>query len=204
MMPRPINAKATYGAGDDLPSRDFTTPAKTNNGARSSAVPSGKSSIGPSTQKGNAPPKVSGKLSVTKHQRQWHNKLVASGKKISTSDNGKEERTISAQERKQISIKLEKQRVSVKHCSHVLSVLAKNSSGPEFWLREEYKKIRESMEVYGVSTVICICESDPVDKINPEMVREYCYFATTNVSKMSNSWKRNMLYWWHMTNTYNI
>ena len=58
--------------------------------------------------------------------------------------------------------------------------------------------------VYGVSTVICICESDPVDKINLEMVCEYCYFATTDVSKMSTSWKRNMLYWWYMTNTYNI
>ena len=29
----------------------------------------------------------------------------------------------------------------------MLSVLTKNSSGPEFWLREEYKKIRESMKV---------------------------------------------------------
>ena len=36
------------------------------------------------------------------------------------------------------------------------------------------------------------------------MVREYCYFATAEVSKMSNSWKRNMLYWWYMTNIYNI
>ena len=36
------------------------------------------------------------------------------------------------------------------------------------------------------------------------MVQEYCYFATTEVSKMSNSWKQNMLYWWYMTNTYNI
>jgi hypothetical protein len=415
-MPRPVNAKAPDGPGDDLPS-DFITPAKTSNAARSSAVHSGNSSIGISTQKGNAPPKVSGKLSVTKYRRQRHNQLASSGKKISASDNGKEERTISAQEKKQIAIKLEKQRVSVEHCSHVLSVLTKNTSGPEFWLREEYKKIRESMEVlrsnpkafppvvgdqlpdgsiftgadiesytkmpalstkyiasiaafaelnfeelpvlqvvsskmntelsttlkkktsihfthlrlrdgsndvitgrlsmhishegnklsdgdiirlnrftpitytpsghdnpqrspaiiihtyakvgyasvphilneplrcpdrsmsdqieavltdaavgeiyfedddgdkesewepsmevtclpsnrfcsvYGVSTVICICDSDPVDKINLEMVREYCYFATTDVAKMSNSWKRNMLYWWYMTNTYNI
>jgi len=58
--------------------------------------------------------------------------------------------------------------------------------------------------VYGVSTVLCLCKTDPVENINLEMVREYCYFATTEVSKMSNSWKRNMLYWWYMTNTYNI
>ena len=58
--------------------------------------------------------------------------------------------------------------------------------------------------VYGVSTVLCLCDTDPVQNINLEMVREYCYFATTEVSKMSNSWKRNMLYWWYMTNTYNI
>jgi len=58
--------------------------------------------------------------------------------------------------------------------------------------------------VYGVSTVVCICKTDPVHKMNIAMVRQYCYFATTEVSKMSNSWKRNMLYWWYMTNTYNI
>ena len=53
---------------------------------------------------------------------------------------------------------------------------------------------------YGVSTVVCVCESDPVNKVNLEMVRQYCYFATTDVSKMTNSWKRNMLFWWCMTN----
>ena len=58
--------------------------------------------------------------------------------------------------------------------------------------------------VYGVSTVICLCKTDHVHKINLEMVRKYCYFATTEVSKMSNSWKRNMLYWWYIANTYNI
>ena len=58
--------------------------------------------------------------------------------------------------------------------------------------------------LYGVSTVVCICESDPVNKIDLEVVREFCWFATTDVSKMSNSWKRNMLFWHYMTNTYNI
>ena len=37
---------------------------------------------------------------------------------------------------------------------------------------------------YGVSTVICVCETDPVNKINLETVRQYCYSATTDVSKM--------------------
>ena len=58
--------------------------------------------------------------------------------------------------------------------------------------------------LYGVSQVVCVCESDPVDKIDLEMVRRYCHFATTDVSKMKNGWKRNMLYWWYMTNIYNI
>jgi len=57
---------------------------------------------------------------------------------------------------------------------------------------------------YGVSTVLCVCKSDPVDQIDLEVVKQYCFFATTEVSKMSNSNKRNMLYWWYMTNTYNI
>jgi len=37
--------------------------------------------------------------------------------------------------------------------------------------------------VYGVSTVLCLCDTDPVENINLEMVRQYCYFATTEVSK---------------------
>lgn len=52
--------------------------------------------------------------------------------------------------------------------------------------------------------VICLCETDPVNKIDLEVVREYCYFATTSVSKMDNGKKRNMLYWWYMTNMYGI
>ena len=56
----------------------------------------------------------------------------------------------------------------------------------------------------GASTVLCLCDTNTVENINLEIVREYCYFATTEVLKMSNSWKRNMLYWWYMTNTYNI
>lgn len=58
--------------------------------------------------------------------------------------------------------------------------------------------------LYGVSTVVCICESDPVDKIDLEVVRENCYFATKTVDNMDPGNKRNMLYWWYMTNIYNI
>ena len=146
-MPHPITAKATVAAGEAVASQDLTTPQKTTNNARTSGGSSGKSSIVSSTQKGNAPPKVSRKLSATKHRRQQHNELAASGKKSSTSANEKEKQTISEQERKQIQMKLENQRVSAKHYGHVLSVLTKNSSGPKFWLREKYKKIQESMEV---------------------------------------------------------
>jgi hypothetical protein len=37
--------------------------------------------------------------------------------------------------------------------------------------------------------VLCICETDPVNKIDLELVQQYCYFATTEVSKMTNSKK---------------
>ena len=57
---------------------------------------------------------------------------------------------------------------------------------------------------YGLSPVFCVCQTDPVSKIKLETVRQYCWFATTDVSKMKSSWKRNMLYWWYMTNIYNI
>jgi len=58
--------------------------------------------------------------------------------------------------------------------------------------------------LYGVSMVSCVCETDPVDKLDLEVVREYCYFATKTVDKMDNGLKRNMLYWWYMTNIYHI
>lgn len=57
---------------------------------------------------------------------------------------------------------------------------------------------------YGLSPLICVCKTDPPDKINLEVVREYCWFAAKEVSVMDNSNKRNMLYWWFMTNIYNI
>jgi len=45
---------------------------------------------------------------------------------------------------------------------------------------------------------------DSVDKTDLEVVGQYCFFATTEVTNMTNSNKQNMLYWWYMTNTYNI
>ena len=55
---------------------------------------------------------------------------------------------MSEQEKKSIEMKLKKQRESMEHCNHVLSVLTRNVSGPEFWLRPEYKQIRQCIEVF--------------------------------------------------------
>jgi len=33
------------------------------------------------------------------------------------------------------------------HCGHVLSVLTRSAGEPKFWLRPEYKQIRECVEV---------------------------------------------------------
>ena len=41
-----------------------------------------------------------------------------------------------------------------------------------------------------------------ISDIDLEVVAQYCWFATKEVSKMDNSNKRNMLYWWYMTNMY--
>ena len=80
---------------------------------------------------------------------------------------------------------------------------------PEDKERERLEEVKYTYEYrycsgYGVSTLICVCETDPVDKINLETERQHCYFATTDVSKMCNGWRRNMVFWWYMTNTYNI
>ena len=58
--------------------------------------------------------------------------------------------------------------------------------------------------LYGVGMVSCVCDTDPVDKLDLEVIREYCHFATKTVDKMDNGNKRNMLYWWYMTNIYHI
>ena len=78
---------------------------------------------------------------------------------------------------------------------------------------DQYEKLGDKPECtaknrccsrYGVSMVLCVCESDPVDKVDLDVVRQYCYFATKPVDKMDNGNIRNMLYWWYMTNTYHI
>jgi len=58
--------------------------------------------------------------------------------------------------------------------------------------------------LYGLSMVVCICDFDPVKEIDLDELRQYCWFADRDVVKMTNKQKRNMLYWWYMTNTYNI
>ena len=57
---------------------------------------------------------------------------------------------------------------------------------------------------YGLSPVLCVCTTDPLNRINLDVVREYCWFAMKDVREIDNSHKRNMLYWWYMTNIYNI
>ena len=52
--------------------------------------------------------------------------------------------------------------------------------------------------------MLCVCKTNPPNLINLDVVREYCWFATKDISDMDNSHKRNMLYWWYMTNIYNI
>ena len=58
--------------------------------------------------------------------------------------------------------------------------------------------------VYGLSTVQCICITDPVENVDLETVCQYCWFATKEVCKMDKGNKRNVLYWWYMTNLYNV
>ena len=58
--------------------------------------------------------------------------------------------------------------------------------------------------IYGLSTMQCLCNTDPPAELDLEVVRQYCWFADKDVCKMTKSNKRNMLYWWYMTNVYNI
>ena len=47
---------------------------------------------------------------------------------------------------------------------------------------------------YGVNAVIYICKASPLSIIDLEMVWQYCYFATTEVSKMNNHHKTQKKY----------
>jgi len=60
---------------------------------------------------------------------------------------GESNKTISQQEKKEIALKIKKERGSIEHCSHILKLFSRSQSGTEFWLREEYKPIQESSEV---------------------------------------------------------
>ena len=54
------------------------------------------------------------------------------------------------------------------------------------------------------NTIVCVCESDPADKLDMKAVHQYCWFTMMDADKMPNRWKRNILYWWYMTNMYQI
>lgn len=58
--------------------------------------------------------------------------------------------------------------------------------------------------VYGIRFVKCVCEVMPVNKRNLSAIKEDCYFAIDDLDSMSNSHKRNMLYWWYATNVFSI
>jgi hypothetical protein len=62
----------------------------------------------------------------------------------------------------------------------------------------------ESVLIHWDRSRACICKTDPPKKINLEMVAEYCFFTTMSLKDMAPSHKRNLLYWWYMTNHYFI
>ena len=44
--------------------------------------------------------------------------------------------------------------------------------------------------VDGVDTIVCVCESDPVDKLDLKVVCQYCWFATMDAEKCPTGGKR--------------
>ena len=58
--------------------------------------------------------------------------------------------------------------------------------------------------LHGTIFIVCICDTIPVEKLDLESIKEDCYFATDDLDTMSNSHKRNMIYWWYATNVYSI
>jgi len=88
---------------EDLPSPSaggFPTLARQNNVA-SSTIGSGKLSA----------TKHSGKLSATKQRRKKYNALIAVGKKVASSDWVTRKKTISEQEKKEITLKLKSKKI---------------------------------------------------------------------------------------------
>mmetsp|Transcript_3957 Transcript_3957/g.7364 ORF Transcript_3957/g.7364 Transcript_3957/m.7364 type:complete len:364 (-) Transcript_3957:57-1148(-) len=57
---------------------------------------------------------------------------------------------------------------------------------------------------YGVRFLTCVCEAIPIAKLNLATIKSDCYFATDELESMTNSHKRNMIFWWYATNVYNI
>ncbi len=58
--------------------------------------------------------------------------------------------------------------------------------------------------IHGVYFPVCICETIKVKDLDLPSIKEDYYFATDELDKMSNSHKRNMIYWWYATNVYSI
>ena len=86
------------------------------------------------------------------------------------------------------------------------TVTATDADGTEYEENVEVKCTHENRycSLYGLDMITCVCEFNPVSDIDLEELAQYCWFADREVDKMTNSLKRNMLYWWYMTNTYNI
>lgn len=58
--------------------------------------------------------------------------------------------------------------------------------------------------VYGIRFIGCVCDVLPVGERKLATIKEDCYFATDDLKDMTNSHKRNMLYWWYATNVFSI
>ena len=86
------------------------------------------------------------KLSASNYRRMIHQEKKESELTALSSQSTK--KVMSEQEKQSIEMKLKKQQESMEHCNHVLSVLTQNTSGPQFWLRPEYKQIRQCIEVF--------------------------------------------------------
>ena len=58
--------------------------------------------------------------------------------------------------------------------------------------------------LYGTRTILCVCRTNIIAKVNLQTLKDECWFANKEVEKMKNSEKRCMLYWWFATNIYAI
>ena len=58
--------------------------------------------------------------------------------------------------------------------------------------------------LYGLRFLTCICDAIPVGGLKLATIKQDCYFATDDLNDMTNSHKRNMVYWWYATNVFSI